>query len=67
VLVADSRHNADLSDASERVGSNVGTARLVAQIFSKQFFVSVRSRQARLNRYLRNGESPNRILVLSDG
>jgi hypothetical protein len=35
-------------------------------MLAEHFFAAVRSRQARLDRYLRNGESPNRILVLCD-
>jgi hypothetical protein len=60
VLVAGGRHDADLSDATECVGSNIGTARMVAEIFSEQFFDPVRSREARFDRYLRNRGSPLR-------
>jgi hypothetical protein len=67
VLVANDSDKAELRHASEHLGSNIRTARVVAKIFSKQFFAPVRSRVPRLDRYLRNGESPNRILVLSDG
>jgi hypothetical protein len=59
VLGANRCHNAHFPHTPERLGSNIGTAGLVAQIFCKQFFVSVRSREARFDRYLRNGESPD--------
>jgi hypothetical protein len=38
---------------------------MIAKIFCKQFFVAVWSLEARLDRYLRNGEYPNRLLALS--
>ena len=59
VLVANRCHGADLPHAPERLGSNIGTTRMVAQIFAQQFFPPVRSREARLDRYLRNGEVPS--------
>jgi hypothetical protein len=67
VLVADSCDNAEFPHAAEYVSSNMRTVRPITQILRKQFFPPVRSREARLDRYLRNGESPNRILILSDG
>jgi hypothetical protein len=62
VLVAHRYDNAELHYATERAGSNVRTSWVVAEIFSEQFFAPVWSLKARLDRYLRNGESPNRIL-----
>jgi hypothetical protein len=58
VLVTNGCHGADLPYVPEHVGSNIGTVRVVAKILSKFFFAPVRSRATRLNRYLRNGESP---------
>ena len=58
VFLADGCHNADFPYAPEHMGSNVGTVRLVAQIFGEKFFAPVRSREARLDRHLRNGEIP---------
>ena len=58
VLVTNDRDEAELRCVSEHAGSNVGTARVVAEIFSEYFFASVRSREARLDRHLRNGQSP---------
>jgi len=54
VLFANCSTNAELLHASEHMGSNIGTARVVAEIFPKLFFAAVRSRDTRLNRYLRN-------------
>ncbi len=58
MLVARGDGKAELRHASEYLGSNIGTVRVVAQIFREQLFAPVRSREACLNRYLRNGESP---------
>ena len=35
MLVANSRDNADLSHASEHMGGNIGTARVVAQVLGQ--------------------------------
>ena len=56
MLVADGGCGADFHGASEDMGCNVGTIRLVAQIFGELFFVSVWSFEARFDRYPRNGE-----------
>jgi hypothetical protein len=66
MLVAYGCYSADLSHTPEHVGSNVGTTCLIAQIFCEQLFAPVRSREARLDRYLRNGKPPLRILALFD-
>ena len=58
MLVANGCHSADLFHATKHMGGNIGTARMVAQIFCQQLFASVRSCEAGLNRYLRNGKSP---------
>ena len=39
---------------------------MVADVFREQFFAPVWSCEAGFDRHLRNGESPNRIPVLSD-
>jgi len=65
VLFANCGANADSPHASERMGSNIGTVRVVAEIFSELFFTAVRSHHARLNRDLRNRESPNQMFGLS--
>ena len=56
MLVANGGDGADFSHAAEHVCSNVGTPRVVTEIFCQKFFAPVRRCQARLDRYLRNGE-----------
>ena len=63
VLVTNGRGKAEFPRASERVGGNIRTSRVIAQIFSEQFFATVWRLEARLDRYLRNGRSPDRLLV----
>jgi hypothetical protein len=58
VLVTNGRDNADFSNASEHMGSNIGTARVVAQILREELFVPVWHCDARLDRHLRNRSSP---------
>jgi len=58
VLVASGGHSADLSHATESLGSNIGAVRVIAEIFSEQFFASVRRHEARFDRYLRNRRIP---------
>ena len=58
MLVASDSDKAEFRHASEHLGSNIGTAWMVTEILSEQFFAPVRNREARLDRYLRNGESP---------
>jgi hypothetical protein len=58
VLIANCGTNADLLCVSEHTSSNIRAVRVVAEIFGKQFFVAIRTREARFNRYQRNGESP---------
>jgi hypothetical protein len=67
VLVTNGCHSADLSHAPEHMGGNIGTAGVVTEVFSELFLAPVRSCESRLNRYLRNGGSPNPLTVLSDG
>jgi hypothetical protein len=54
VLVANHGHEAKLHNAAEHASSNIGTARVVANVFRENFFAAVWSRDARLNRYPRN-------------
>lgn len=65
MLFAHCGANADSLHASERMGSDIGTVRVVAEIFRELFFTAIRSHHARLNRYLRNRESPNQMFGLS--
>jgi hypothetical protein len=54
VLVANHRHKVEPDNATEYVGSNIGTAGVVTEIFGNLFFAAVPSREPRLDRYLRN-------------
>jgi hypothetical protein len=63
VFVTNRCDEAELPRTSECVGSNIRASRMVAQIFNEQLFVAVRSPEARLDRYLRNRASPDRMLV----
>ncbi len=63
VLVTYGCGKAKFPRTSECVGSNIRTSRVIAKIFSEQFFATVWRLEARLNRYLRNGGIPNRLLV----
>ncbi len=65
MLIADGSHNADLSHEPERMGSNVGTAGVVADILGEQFFASVRSREPCLDRYARNRPPLTGYLMLN--
>jgi hypothetical protein len=56
VLIANYGHHAKLDNAAKHMSRNIGTAGVVAEVFCKNFFAPVWSRDARLNRYLRNGE-----------
>jgi len=58
VLVANGCEKAELHRASEHVGNKIRTSRVVAEILNEQFFAPVWSREARLDHYLTNGESP---------
>jgi hypothetical protein len=54
VLIANGSDKVEFRHASEHLACNIRTARVVAEVFGEQFFVPVRSREARLDRYLRN-------------
>ena len=54
MLVANGSDKAEFRHASEHLGRNIRTAWVVAEIFGEQFFAPVWSREARLDRYLRN-------------
>ena len=56
MLVANHGHEAKLHNAAEHASSNIGTARVVANVFRENFFAAVWSRDARLNHYPRNGK-----------
>ena len=54
VLLANRGHSAEFHNDSERMGSNIGTAGVVADVFRKLFFTAFRTDDACPNRYLRN-------------
>jgi hypothetical protein len=54
VLIANDSDKVEFGHASEHLACNIRTARVVAEVLGEQFFAPVRSRQARLDRYLRN-------------
>lgn len=58
VFAANDRDGAEFRYAAEHLGSDVGTTGVVTQVFGEQFFASFRSREARLDRHVRNRESP---------
>jgi hypothetical protein len=64
VLFASCSAKADVLHTSEHMGSNIGTARVVAEVFRELFFAPVRIRDARLDRYLRNWEPPGQMIKL---
>ena len=57
MIVANDNAKANFNEASERLGSDISTTRVVAEIFSKYFFAPVRGCEARRDRYLRNEQS----------
>ena len=58
MVVANHGHEAELRNATEHASTNIGTPRVVANVFRENFFATVWSRNARLNRYPRNGSLP---------
>jgi hypothetical protein len=64
VLIANCSAKADLLHATEHTGCNVGTARLVAEVFRDLFFAPVGSRETRLDRYQRNRGPPSQMITL---
>jgi hypothetical protein len=64
VLFANCSAKAEFLHTSEHMRSNIGTVWMVAEIFRKLFFATVRGRDARLNRYLRNRALLNPIAKL---
>ena len=67
VLFADGCAEAEFRNAAEHSSSDIGTARVVAQILGKFLFAAVWSCEARLNRYPRHGENPNQTNALCSG
>ena len=65
VLVANGCGKAEFRHVPEHMGCNIRTAWVVAKVFGELFFAPVWSLKARLDRYLRNGESlqPNTCII----
>jgi hypothetical protein len=59
VVIANGSDKVEFRHASEHLACKIRTARVVAEVLGEQFFAPVRSREARLDRYLRNGEIPD--------
>ena len=59
MLVASHSDKAEFRQDSEHLCSNIRTLWVVTKVFGEFFFAPIRSRKARLDRHLRNGESPN--------
>jgi hypothetical protein len=55
VLLTNRDAKTDLFYAPEHTGSNIRTPRVVAEVLRELFFAAVRSREARVNRYVRHG------------
>ena len=58
MLVANYREKAEFRHDPEHMRSNIGKARVVADVLRKLFFTSVRTDDDGLDRYLRNRKSP---------
>jgi hypothetical protein len=54
MLVTNCGHNAEFHQEPEQVGSNIWTARMVAEVFRQQFFTAVLADDAGLDRYVRH-------------
>jgi hypothetical protein len=54
VLAANGSDKVYFHHASEHLCCNIRTAWVIAEVFGEQLFAPVRSREARLDRYLRN-------------
>jgi len=58
MFVTNYGHNAEFRHDPKRVGSKIGTAGVVADVFREQFFTAFWTDEACLDRYLRNRTSP---------
>jgi hypothetical protein len=58
MLVANDSDTAEFNHTSQHLCSNIGTPRMVTEIFDEQFFVPGWSRETCLDCHLRNGETP---------
>jgi hypothetical protein len=67
VLFANGDDKREFLYESEHTGSNIGTAGVVAEIFTQLFIATVRSREARLNRLREASRTSSRMPVLCYG
>lgn len=58
MLLANGGTETDLFDVTQKAGSDIGAAGMVAEILSKLLFVAVLSPNASVDGYLRNTETP---------
>jgi hypothetical protein len=58
MLFANCGCQSDLFDVAQQVGSNIRAAGMVAEVLGKLLFMAIGSRNAGLDRYLRNGTNP---------
>ena len=63
VRVTNYSHSPEFHHHSEHMGSNIGTAGVIAEIFGKPFFVAVRTCDSRPDRHLRHSSDFNNILA----
>jgi hypothetical protein len=54
----------DLFDVAQEVGSDIRAAGMVAEVLGKLLFMAIRSRNAGVDGYLRNGKTPFRYSYL---
>ena len=60
MLIANGRHQPKFRNDTEHMRGNIGTARVVAEVFRELFFVAIWSGESRINCDPRH--SPDRIL-----
>ena len=61
MLIADRCANAKCHNDAEHMRRNIGTARVVAEVFRELFLAAIWSRKPRLNRYPRRGNPLNEL------
>jgi hypothetical protein len=63
MLVANHSGRVEFHHASEYLGSNIGAARMITEIFSEKFFPPVWSCKTRVNRHVWNREPLNKVVL----
>jgi hypothetical protein len=64
VLFASHGEGTKLNNATDHASSNLGTARMITEVFTKDLFVTVPGLDTRLYGYERNRELQARCLIL---